>query len=544
MRWGGIEVVRRVYPVFQDLNWTARPWVIEAEQITRTDVSFDVEARGHGSFDAAPFRWSCRIRGDESGTITVEFSGTAEKAFLRNRLGLCVLHPVRHLAGIPVLVEHVDGQIESSSFPTDIVPNQPFTDLRTLTHDVAPGISVSVRMEGEVFETEDHRNWSDASFKHYCTPISLPFPVEVAPGALVQQRVTVSLLGTATPPSTAPLRVEVAPGLAPLPALGIQLDHDGHRLTPVEVERLSRLRLSHLRVDLHPGGAGSRLDAALEDAAAVGARLVVALVGVDPREVAAHRDNPLIDRWLVFDPAAKVTDPAQVALAQQILGDRVGGGTNLYFTELNRGRPASLGLTSFSANPQVHAWDDETVMQNAWTLGVIARRARSLYPDDFLELSPLTLRPRWNPNATAPDLDASNTALPSRVDRRQCTPFGAAWTVLALASITASASLDAVTLFEATGWEGLMERAEGSPQPADFPSTPGATYPVYDVLALLSGARQVHPTTSSDPDVVQALALSDGRIIVANATHLPQQPTVDGRPVDLPPYGVAVIERS
>ena len=153
------------------------------------------------------------------------------------------------------------------------------------------------------------------------------------------------------------------------------------------------------------------------------------------------------------------------------------------------------------------------------------------------------MRPRWNPNATAPTLDVSNTPLPSRVDSRQCQPFGAAWTVLALSAITSAEALDAVTMYEATGWEGLMERASGSPQPADFPSAPGAVFPVYEVLALLAGVTHAHPTTSSDPDVAQALALGDGRVIVANATAVTQRPVVDDIEVEVAPYGVTVIDR-
>ena len=30
--------------------------------------------------------------------------------------------------------------------------------------------------QGDVFETEDQRNWTDASFKTYCPPLRLPFP--------------------------------------------------------------------------------------------------------------------------------------------------------------------------------------------------------------------------------------------------------------------------------------------------------------------------------------------------------------------------------
>lgn len=546
MRLHGHEVVRRVYPVFQDRNWTARPWIVEDEQVEQRADGFLVTARGRGSFDAAAFTWQVTIEGRSDGTIELDFTGTSDEAFLRNRLGLCVLHPVRELAGTPVTVTHVDGSTEVSTFPGPISPDQPFRDLRALTHEPVPGVRVSVRMEGETFESEDHRNWSDASYKHYCTPIDLPFPVEVQPGDVIEQRVTISVGGDApAETSTAgPARIEVSDAPVALPRLGIQLDHDGHRLTDHEVELLRALGLAHVRVDLGPTDGPQRLEEALADAQRIGAALVVALTGASAEDLAAFRDHPGIDRWMAFDPATKVIDPAAVEATQAILGDRVAGGTNLYFTELNRGRPASRGFITFSVNPQVHAWDDRTVMQNAWTLGPIAAQARALYPDAFLELSPLTLRPRWNPNATAPELDVSSTALPSRVDARQCQPFTAAWTVLALAALTQAPSLDAVTLFEATGWEGLVERGAGSPQPDDFPSTPGSPFPIYHVLRLVAGQTTVLPTSSSDPDVAAAIALPDGRVIVANATDADQQVQVEDTTVDLPPYGVVVIERS
>jgi D-apionolactonase len=70
-------------------------------------------------------------------------------------------------------------------------------DLRALTHEAAPGLRVTCRMEGDTFEMEDQRNWTDASFKTYCTPLAEPFPVLVEPGDRVDQQVTVIVSQTA-----------------------------------------------------------------------------------------------------------------------------------------------------------------------------------------------------------------------------------------------------------------------------------------------------------------------------------------------------------
>ena len=545
IRLGGTEIVRRIYMVFQDRNWTARPWQITAESIDAGPDSFVIELAARGTFDAEPFTWTGLLTGDAHGTIRYSVTGTTERPFLRNRLGLCVLHPMAETAGRPVTLERVDGSLVETAFPDSIDPDQPFLEMRALTHEVRPGVRASVRMTGETFESEDHRNWSDASFKHYCTPITLPFPVTVAPDDVIAQAVEVRLHGTtALEPDDASTPVVIlTDDVTALPALGIQLDHDGHRLTPSEVERLAQLRLHHVRLDLDAHDPVERLDAALADASAIGALLVPAVQATGPLDhLAPYADDPRISHWLVFDPATKVTSPDLVHAACGILGDRVGGGTNLYFTELNRGRPAGPDRIAFSVNPQVHAADDLTVMQNATTQAVIARNARALYPEARLEVSPITLRPRFNPNATHPESDVSSTPLPSRVDARQCTAFTAAWTALSIKALAESGCIDAVTYYEATGWEGLMERAEGSPQPDDFASSPGASFPVYDLLADLAGGTQVRRAVSSRPTVVDALVV-DERVHVVNLSAWPQSAIVDGRDIELDPYGIVSFDR-
>lgn len=531
--------------VFQDRNWTARPWTILEEDVHSTADSFAIELRARGTFDAERFTWTGRLTGSPDGTIRYEIDGSTDTALIRNRLGLCVLHPA-DLAGMTATLETVVGTVVETTFPLAISPDQPFSDMRALTHDVVPGLRATVRMTGETFESEDHRNWSDASFKHYCTPIALPFPVTVEPGDRITQAVEVTLEGSVPtmPWSPSALRIDVTDDEVPLPRIGIQLDHDGHRLTSREIERLAELGLGHVRIDIDTSSptAAARLEGALQDAHAIRALLVPALHVTDVADLARlspWADDARIDHWLVFDPAAKVTDPALVAAAAAVLGRRVGGGTDLYFTELNRGRPTPTPYVAFSLTPQVHAADDQSVMQNAATQSTIARNARALYPDAWLEVSPITLRPRFNPNATAPDLDHSNTPLPSRVDARQCTDFAAAWTVLSIKAIAESGALDGVTYYEATGWEGLMERSEGSPQPVDFPSTPGHAFPVYDVLAALAQATGVLVCRSTDPARVDALALSTGLLLLANATAEEQVVEVGHHRITVAPYAVA-----
>ena len=84
-------------------------------------------------------------------------------------------------------VETTDGAVAPGTFPRRVSPHQPFLDLRAVRHEVAPGLEAEVRFEGEVFEMEDQRNWTDASFKTYSTPLALPLPVEVREGERIRQ---------------------------------------------------------------------------------------------------------------------------------------------------------------------------------------------------------------------------------------------------------------------------------------------------------------------------------------------------------------------
>ena len=54
-------------------------------------------------------------------------------------------------------------------------------------------------MEGDAFEMEDQRNWTDASYKTYVRPLALPWGYTLAKGSRHEQSVRLSFSGTANP---------------------------------------------------------------------------------------------------------------------------------------------------------------------------------------------------------------------------------------------------------------------------------------------------------------------------------------------------------
>ncbi len=84
--------------------------------------------------------------------------------------------------------------------------------------------------------------------------------------------------------------------------------------------------------------------------------------------------------------------------------------------------------------------------------------------------------------------------------------FGAAWTLGALKRLAESVTAS-VTCFAPTGWRGVMETEAGSPLPEQFPSLPGAVFPLYHVLAEVGefAAGEIISLSSSDPLMVIGL---------------------------------------
>jgi len=226
IRIGGVEVLRALAFLVRDENWgTYTPHIDDLRVEERAD-GFSVEYRARCERGGQSLTYHARIHGTADGSLTFEGDVHAHTDFLTARTGFVVLHPLKGVVGAPVKVEHVDGRIATSRFPQRIDPVQPFRDIRALAHEVAPGVWANVRMEGDTFEMEDHRNWTDASFKTYVRPLALPWPYMLAAGSDTSQRVSLKLEGAleAVPQAASGGDVEVTVGRASthaMPEIGL-----------------------------------------------------------------------------------------------------------------------------------------------------------------------------------------------------------------------------------------------------------------------------------------------------------------------------------
>lgn len=520
IRYGDQEVIRRVYVAVRDLNWNTIPATVTNLTLDPADDHFRMQYDAVHQAGALTFRWRAAIEGQSDGTIGYTMRGAAESDFRYNRIGFCVLHPVAGIAGSPFRAVTPGGAI-SGVLPDLIAPQRIrnrfeapiFPSCSSLTIDMPGGLAVNTDFEGDLFEMEDQRNWTDGSFKTYCTPLALGYPHQARSGQIFYQKVIVRVEPTKNYAGVAPsrdqdaIRFTLSEESGPrLPRLGFGLPGNSQEPDEREIALLPTLRPDHLKAELHfrhPSWVAD-LDRAIKTATQLGSTLELAIFLADGRDEPLEmlklrlRDVP-VARVIVFNEteARKGTTSAPwMQLARKHLSDvlpgaRFVGGTNGNFAELNRQPPdiAVMDGVSYTINPQVHARDERSLIE-----GIEAQRDTVVAARHFcgalpICISSVTLRPPFNAAAREDESPPDPNQLPASVDQRQMSLFAAAWTVGSIRSL-AMGEADSITYYETTGWRGLMETPEGSPLPHKFPSSAGMVFPVYWVFAFLSDAKQ------------------------------------------------------
>jgi D-apionolactonase len=537
LRVGGIEVLRSLAFLVRDENWgTYTPALSELVVDQRAD-GFSVSYRATCRSGSQEMSYAGRIDGRADGSL--EFSGQATPAtdFLTARTGFVVLHPIKGVAGCALDVVHVDDTVETSTFPALVDPVQPFRDIRALTHEVMPGLRAVVRMEGDTFEMEDHRNWTDASFKTYVRPLALPWPYVLKAGETVRQKVTLTLVGDEPAPAPAPSAgagasasaIQVTLGRETgerIPSIGLGLPAEEIDATTAALPLLVRAapkllichfdpRQGHGRRELEAYQrlcARSRAACELEvvvqslDAFDVELKSVAALVNESGLKLSALAVCPVGDLKSVLPggtrppapPLAELYGAARAAFP----GVKLGGGMFSFFTELNRKRPPVelLDFVHNSTCPIVHAADDRSVMETNEALPHQITTARSFIGSTAYRIGPSAIGCRDNPHGKSYTPNPNNERICLvKADPRQRGLFGAAWMLGYVASL-APTGAEAITFGAPTGPLGIIHRRGDETVPYYDKLAGPTVYPAYHVLAGLaraSGAKRVEATASN-----------------------------------------------
>jgi hypothetical protein len=548
IHYHGREMIRAISFIVRDRNWGTY-----APQISQLDLHEDQDSF-RVSYEAAigeEFRYSAVITGKADGQLGFSGKGTAISEFLTNRTGFVVLHPIEGVAGAPCTVEHVDGAVEETNFPLLIDPVQPMKALRAITHEFLPGLKVNCRMEGDTFEMEDQRNWTDASYKTYVRPLALPWPYSIPKGGTVDQRVTLTVSGSAGHVQSADrscavtIRKAITGSL--MPPLGIGLHPKDLNITEQAAEKLKEAGPSHIVCHYDPrfGHNQSDLKRMAALGYAIGADLWLEFVipsvenfesdinalGQSTRELG----NPFSTVMVSPAPDLKCTLPGSPwppcpsvedcyqAARKAFPTARLGGGMFSFFTELNRKRPPLelLDFVTFTTVAIFHAGDDHSAMEGLESLPYLATSIRAFSGGKPYHVGPSAIGLRMNPYGEAPMANPHNIRQAMNgMDPRQRGLFAAAWSVGFVARF-AKGGASALTLGGGTGEFGITYAKQDYPQPW-FDENDGI-YPVYHAIKGLAQLRRqpLLDLEISTPDELQAIATRhDGglELWVANLT--------------------------
>jgi hypothetical protein len=454
----GNPILRAIRAVVRNHNWlTLTPEVVALTHTSSQD-SLSVRLEIHWTGFGAVYCGELDVRLDRGG-ITVEYRGVAENDFLANRIGLIVLHYPDD-AGQSVTVTSPAGLVTESTFPRWISPHQPFKDIEKFIWKRGEG-TYRLDFTGDTFEMEDQRNWTDASFKTYSTPLSKPFPVLHRQGDTVSQRVNL----------TGRLDMHVSNEIVgQIPEIGTSIDPrysmPGEAL--LTTAAFSCL-LAEVAVDPEPADATISVQDAVATAIAVGSDLDLRMIASNAGEIAKMLDEvppSRIRRLAVFSEDDHVTGVTEWdALASELEGRGFTGellaGARSHFTELNRNShriPKDADALTYSITPQMHATEPAAIFETLAMQRLTAKQALRIGQGKPLHIGPLTIAPRFNAVATTrPSPDEGKPA-------EAAEDFTAAWVVgsIAALAIPGVASLSYLTnATQATAVQSILQQLAG-----------------------------------------------------------------------------------
>jgi hypothetical protein len=540
--FAGAPLLRAVRFVIRDRDWRTVPSTVDRLDTRTVGNALLLTLHAHTDDADVQLEWSGRLELRDN-RLQFDALASARKSFLRNRIGIVVLHPAE-LAGHAVTVRHTSGERAAGGLPLFISPHQPALDVAGMEWETA-GVAAQLDFRGDVFEMEDQRNWTDASFKTYSTPLSLPFPVLVGTGAIRQSlelRCNTSAdrrrPGAASVHPAIPIRAGRATHRFPAVATGASTAPDALPRPAVAAHTVL------VELDLDAANWRAALDrAASETTGPLDVRLIASTPESVADAVAALTRHRVI-RMGAFDCNSHVSEePLWTALRTALIESGSDaepvGGTRAHFAELNRNihRIETDGnAITFSVTPQMHDQSRQQVIESIAIQRLVAEQAVAMSGGP-VHIGPVTLRPRFNAVATSRVLPGTTTGLdrgygahhvPDSTDPRQASMAMGAWLIASAAALAVD-GVASLTYCETWGPRGLTDAS-------------GSIYPVglaFEWLAGISGWQVTRETGSQRTDLFVIIAhhAADTVVLAANLGTTPRQVHAQ-----VPKYGQGQIE--
>ncbi|MGJ8583979.1 MAG: hypothetical protein ACSHXD_07815 [Marinosulfonomonas sp.] len=541
---GTVELVRQIDFPIRDESWATFTPEVTFEDLSETKDGFRFEQR----FIIDGGALECRVvySASADGSVTAMGEAKATRDFTTNRSGFTLLHPIVGVAGHPVVVTAPDGETTDTVMPELISPAQPIKNIAGLGFEIN-GVTLDIRFAGEVFEMEDQRNWSDASYKTYCRPLVEPFAYVISKGETLRQEIHLSINGADV---SSDLKHNAAPSVGPtlnetLPELIFAAEPgwlpDDQDLRAVAQSGVNSLLLrvtaenaadlvSKAANFLQTTGGNLDLEILLNDADSIEEQLqrIVAAcdaVGRTPRHVIALPE-PYLQSYQPGGTWPTGHSPDQAVKAARIAfpDSKIGAGMLTNFTEFNRCRPQveDADYITHGNSAIVHAADDTSVNQTLETLPDIFASASAIGRGRPYRLGLTAIGMRSNPYGASVSANPNQSRITMATwDPRARALFGAAWAVGALAT-TEGAKVASIALAAPVGPFGVIKSAAPFEQPW-FDETPEAKYlPMFHVLKALSNFDGPRHSINGLPKGLTGIVATNGttrRVLIANISE-------------------------
>lgn len=400
LRWEGEEFANRIHLAVRDPAWATLP----GQAVVTRQTSKALE-------------WTARYRVDGGGlavqaalsltpdALTCSMTAIADEPVRYNRIGWCVLLPLS-LSGAPAGYTDGSGLQHATELPDLIAPQPlgptgPEPAIGPFRRFEYAGDQASYRLDvtGDLFELEDQRNWTDASFKIYSTPLATPRPLTLDAGQALHQEVRL----TRTPAGSPGTRSTAAP---PADSRPTRLSALLTTASPDDLGALASLGIEAARIEIRPETQRelTRADYLARLAAAAGLGIELTLWCDRHTDwAAAHQlveqHRPELVIVLPADARGgeptELTSPELMAAAGAALpGVPLAGGTPFNLCELQRHPLDHLPALTCTFTPTVHATDRLSVLETATALPDVVRTLRARAPRGTLALGPFQGRER------------------------------------------------------------------------------------------------------------------------------------------------------
>ncbi len=459
------EILNLVYAAVRDQKWNTIPSVMQNEIVVAGQDEFFIET--DQNFKEAEIDFSAKtLIFAEKHKISITFKGRANTSFLKNRIGLCLHIPIPETRGKKLIIGHPGASSSETIFPEVISPHQPAMNISFLEWSPSENIKTKITFRGEVFEMEDQRNWTDASYKLYGTPLAEKYPMIIDKGSEVHQVVVVELEGGDVRAKHGgdkkSIRFEINGKRKAMPEIGVSRSSQT-KLEKRYAEKICGIRYSHYSAEIRMFDENwkDRIISARKEAALLNSVLELRLIfswnfrqeleqflNDQPAQVSRIRriilfgQNHLSNESLLVYALPKI---------REVLPDtEVGGGTNAHFAELNRNRIKSknLDFVCYSVCPQVHVTDDDPVMENAGAQKDTVESAKAIFNLPVC-IHAISLKQRFNAVSTSED-----GSFPQK-DLRQKELYAALWSFKSILALIESGT-HSFNLFETVGDYGII----------------------------------------------------------------------------------------